>query len=69
MVIRMNKKYTALVLWEGGDIPGEKEEVDAELHAFETPREAIERVLRSDYEPGWKILEIQLHQPEFGIYG
>lgn len=65
----MDRKYTADVIWETGDLAGEVEQVDAEATNLETPREAIERVLREDYDPGWKIQRIRKAKGEFGIYG
>ena len=60
-------KHSALVNWPVGG-PDNNEVVDAEAQAGETPRDAIERVLKSDYEPGWVIKEVKVYEPEVQIF-
>lgn len=60
-------KYDALVNWPKGG-PDNNEVVEANRQTGETPRGAIERVLKADYEPGWVIKEVKKNVPEFTIY-
>lgn len=63
MVIQ-GKKYEASVKFPDG----EAEIIEATILSDETPRDAIERVLNSDYESGGLILEIKEYNPEFQIF-
>lgn len=63
-MVTPGKKYEASVKFPDG----EAEIVEAIIRSGETPRDAIERVLNSGYEPGGRILEIKEHTPEFQIF-